>query len=179
MQLSARGEDSLLCVSSSSHAALFVVAAAGCSDVSVVDDDASATSIGGAGATSSVSSSSGAAGGGGAAPVPRVITLEYRGNGGSPLDDGRASLPRGRFAVLNPLVRVALLEAILGYVSGNRGPVPLGPLEALCARIADHAPFRTSTLHGCVIAVQGKRLIVRPEGPRRAAEKARLGNAVP
>lgn len=89
MQLSARGEDSLLCVSSSSHAALFVVAAAGCSDVSVVDDDASATSIGGAGATSSVSSSSGAAGGGGAAPVPRVITLEYRGNGGSPLDDGR------------------------------------------------------------------------------------------
>ena len=89
MQLSARGEDSLLCVSPSHAALFFVVAAAGCSDVNVVDDDASGTSIGGAGATSSVSSSSGAAGGGGAAPVPRVITLEYRGNGGSPIDDGR------------------------------------------------------------------------------------------
>lgn len=97
----------------------------------------------------------------------------------TPLGEGRVSLPRGRFSVLNPLVRAALLESILGYVSGNRGPVPLGPLEALCARIADHAPFKTSTLHGCVIAVQGLRLIIRPEGPRRALEKARRGNALP
>lgn len=97
----------------------------------------------------------------------------------TPLGEGRVSLPRGRFAVLNSLVRANLLETILGYVSGNRGPVPLGPLEALCARIAEHYPFKTSTLHGCVIAVQGKSLVVRPEGPRRAAEKARLGNAVP
>jgi tRNA(Ile)-lysidine synthase len=97
----------------------------------------------------------------------------------TPLDGGGASLPRGQFAVLNPLVRAALLEAILGYVSGNRSPVPLGPLEALCARIADHVPFKTSTLHGCVVAVQGRRLVIRPEGPRRSSEKARLGNAVP
>ena len=97
----------------------------------------------------------------------------------TPLDDGRVSLPRGQFSALNPLVRAALLDSILGYVSGSRGPVPLGPLEALCVRIAAAAPFRTSTLHGCVIAVQGTRLIVRPEGPRRAAEKLRLGNAVP
>lgn len=93
----------------------------------------------------------------------------------TPLEGGRVSLPRGRFSVLNPLVRAALLESILGYVSGNRGPVPLGPMEALCARIADHVPFKTSTLHGCVIAVQGKRLVIRPEGPRRAAEKLRPG----
>lgn len=97
----------------------------------------------------------------------------------TPLDEGRVSLPRGRFAMLNPLVRAALLETVLGYVSGNRGPVPLAPLEALCARVADHVPFRTSTLHGCVIAVQGKQLIIRPEGPRRAAEKLRLRNAMP
>ena len=89
---SARGDDSLVSVSSSSCAALlFVAAANGCSDVQVVDDDTGATSIGGAGATSSdvSSSNAGAAGGGGAEPLPRMITLEYRGNGGSPLDDGR------------------------------------------------------------------------------------------
>ncbi len=97
----------------------------------------------------------------------------------TPLGEGHASLPRGRFSDLNPLVRAALLESILGYVSGNRGPVPLGPLESLCARIADPAPFKASTLHGCVIAVQGKQLVIRPEGPRRSSEKTRLGNAVP
>ncbi len=37
----------------------------------------------------SSSSNAGATGGGGAEPLPRVITLEYRGNGGSPIDDGR------------------------------------------------------------------------------------------
>lgn len=95
------------------------------------------------------------------------------------LGEGRVSLPRGRFAGLNPLVRADLLATILGHVSSNRGTVPLGPLEALCARLAAPGPFKASTLHGCVIAVQGKSLVVRPEGPRRAAEKARLGNAVP
>ncbi len=97
----------------------------------------------------------------------------------TPLGEGRTSLPRGRFSVLNPLVRAALLESILGYVSGNRSPVPLAPLEALCARIANERPFRTSTMHGCVIAVQGTQLMIRPEGPRRASEKRRLRNAVP
>lgn len=95
----------------------------------------------------------------------------------TPLGDGRVSLPRGRFSVLNPLVRANLLETILGYVSGHRGPVPLGPLEALCARIAEQVPFKASTLHGCVIAVQGKQLVIRIEGPRRSTSVSTSGNA--
>lgn len=95
-----------------------------------------------------------------------------------PLGEGRVSLPRGRFAALNPLVQASLLEAILGYIANNRRPVPLGPLEALCARIAGFEPFKTSTLHGCVIAVRGKHLVIRPEGPRRSMNKASAGNAL-
>ena len=103
----------MLSVTHSAVGPLCLVALAGCSTVHVLDDDtSSSSSIGGAAATNttslssssnstggagttstaSTSSSANSTGGGGADTSPRIITLEHRGNGHAPIDDGRVLL---------------------------------------------------------------------------------------
>jgi tRNA(Ile)-lysidine synthase len=97
------------------------------------------------------------------AHYPRIVT---------PLSATEMELAAGRLATLNPAVATALLGQVLGLVKGDRGAPPLGPLEALAARLQGGAPLKGLTLHGCLVSSDGASIRVRREPPRRAARQA-------
>ena len=82
---------------------------------------------------------------------------------------GRVEMSQAMFAALNPLVAAGVLERALTEVAGQGGRVPLGPVELLAARLAQEAPFKAVTLHGCAISCRKGQIIIAPEPARRRA----------
>lgn len=88
--------------------------------------------------------------------------------------DGSAMAPQGKVAALTRQVGVALIGQMLELVSGDRRPPPLGPLESLFDSLQSPFPTKATTLHGCLISSDGRRFMVRKEGPRTAVLKSQL-----
>lgn len=86
-------------------------------------------------------------------------------------EDGSATAPQGRVAALNRQVGVVLLGQMLELVSGDRRSPPLGALEGLFDSFLSPFPTKATTLHGCIISTDGRRVLVRKEGQRRAVLK--------
>ncbi|RYE06950.1 MAG: tRNA lysidine(34) synthetase TilS [Hyphomicrobiales bacterium] len=96
------------------------------------------------------------------AAYPEIVT---------PLGGTEMELAAGLLGTLNPAVATNILGSVLGLVSGDRRPPPLGALELLARRLQRPEPMKPITLHGCVIASDGEVIRIRKEAPRRAALK--------
>ncbi|MEP7240564.1 MAG: tRNA lysidine(34) synthetase TilS [Devosia sp.] len=89
-----------------------------------------------------------------------------------PLEANHFAMPRGRFAMFNPLVGSAMLARVLQLCSGDRRPPPLGAVESLAGKLAFNDDLKPTTLHGCVIEADAETIRIRKERPRRALQSA-------
>jgi tRNA(Ile)-lysidine synthase len=103
----------------------------------------------------------------GAAAFAEAVTLTH---------PGQASIDHVKFMSLNRAIALRVLSRTLGDIGGWAKPYALSQIEGLCSELGKGS-IRPTTLHGCVVASDGRTITVRREagrGPQQAARQRRL-----